>query len=137
MRKLRLLLLKWKMGFKCILWLIKYRKEKLAMAKVYLCSPRQNPHASEVFYIIDSYPGPCYMSKFTKVKEKQKTIFSPTCYKLHGTKRVLYNPDGDNHRLNLAPFSFVGMESGLSLLTLKKTFKGHNVQFLYNTVVRL
>jgi hypothetical protein len=136
MKKLRLLLLKYKMGFKCLWWLFRYRKEELTTAKVYLCAPFQAPHLGEVFYILDHTNGSCFMTNHNNQEDRIKTVFSPTCYLMHKSKKMLVNFKR-NQTLMLAPFSFVNMPAGLSYNNMKKFYKGHNVQFLYTTVVRL
>ena len=135
MNRLRLFLLRWKMGLLCLWWMFKYRKEKLASVQVYLGSHFQSPHRSQLYYIIDGKPGPCYQSNFTNQDERIKTIFRPPCF-----KREFYNSqlrNGDHHILKIAGFSYVNMESGHSLMQLKKAYKGHNLKHLYNSVVRL
>ena len=135
MNRFNLLKLKWKMGFKCLWWLFKYRKEKLVTAKVYIGSHYQAPHLSEVYYILDQPKSPCYMSNFTDKKDRAKTLFSPTIYSV--TSNKIYLLDGKNVKLGIAPFSHRSMEAGHSLQKLKQLYKGHNLSFLYTTVVRL
>lgn len=136
MKKFKLIMLRWKMGIKCVWWLFKYRNENVVTAKVYLCSLFQAPHLGEVHYIIDDSIGACYQSKHTNVKDRFKTIFKPTCYQMHKSKKYLLNGPHDQ-LLKISPFSFVGMPAGMSLTNMKKFYKGHNIQFLYTTVVRL
>ena len=137
MNKLRYLMLRWKMGFKCLWWLFKYRKENIVTAKVYLASHYQSPHLSELYYIMDQSVSPCFMSNFQDMETRVKTIFSPSCYHVCKSKRILNHEDNSVHILKLAPFSYVGMESGLSLMRLKTLYKKHNLKHIYTTVVRL
>jgi hypothetical protein len=136
MKKLQYLLLKWKMGFKCLWWLFRYRKEELTTAKVYLCSPFQAPHLAEVFYIMDNRNGSCFMTNHKYAEDRIETIFSPTCYMMHISKKGLVSKPG-HQEFFMAPFSFVGMPAAMSFNKMKQAYKGHNIKFLYTTVVRL
>lgn len=138
MKKLKLLMLRWKMGFKCLWWMYKYRHENLVSARVYICSHFQYPHLGEVYMILDGKTGPCYQTDHKgDMESRVETVFNPPCFMMHQSKRLLVTDKAFQKEFFLAPFSFLGMESGMSLQRLKKAYKGHNVQFLYRTLVRL